>query len=210
MSYFFNTTKETIAFLRKLVSDNGGVEKVEDVSDSKIVSSTGESSTAAVSCIHEDGGKKAVFMKVSDGDLKANNIKVYTRGGVTLGPTYKVYYCNCASVLPRIEYAKDFCEWCRCKCCGGRRGDSLTKPGPSASDPRFLAYISSQQFDNEVNETEDATSESIRKFACDFLVANSSMIIFVASYFWAYGSLYRFCNVLSFFALLQLLRLLVA
>ena len=39
--------------------------------------------------------------------------------GVTLGSTYRVVWCSCATNL-RLKDQSEWCEWCKCSRCGGK------------------------------------------------------------------------------------------
>ena len=56
--------------------------------------------------------------------------------GVTLGSTYRVVWCSCATNF-RLKDQSEWCEWCKCPRCGGKgqkwaafnRGNDESLPG---------------------------------------------------------------------------------
>ncbi len=75
--------------------------------------------TSKSQCIHEDGGKYAVFEYIKDADAAVSEKCVAVAKGVTLGPTIRVVSCNCA-LDKALKKQADWCEWCLCRKCGGK------------------------------------------------------------------------------------------
>ena len=68
-------------------------------------------------CIHEDGGKYAIFEYIKDSDVTEQCVTVARN--VTLGPTIRVVSCNCA-LDKSLKNQSEWCEWCLCRKCGGK------------------------------------------------------------------------------------------
>lgn len=82
-------------------------------------SDTGTSSGSAP-CLHEDGGKAAIFERVESSDVSdVGTVPVEVKQGVFLGSTFRVVWCNCARDYTLKDIA-EWCDWCRCRKCGGK------------------------------------------------------------------------------------------
>ena len=101
-------------------------------------------------CIHEDGGRYAVFTPLTPSEIRTTNStmhSMYTQrgytdksisslavrshkwaeppteidpGSVTLGSTYKVISCGCFKDARLRDREEEWCSWCQCKFCGGK------------------------------------------------------------------------------------------
>jgi len=87
--------------------------------------------SGANGCVHEDGGKNAIFEQITV-DEQGQEVQTVAPN-VTLGSTYKVISCNCARDTSLTEIA-EWCSWCKCRKCGG-------KHLPAASKARFNAHF---------------------------------------------------------------------
>lgn len=63
-------------------------------------------------CLHEDGGRGAIFVETEKGSVSVGE-------GVTLGPGFRVIACDCPTLEPGAPAM--WCEFCSCVCdvCGG-------------------------------------------------------------------------------------------
>lgn len=78
-------------------------------------------------CLHEDGGKGAVFVETDEG-------RIAVGGGVTLGPGFRVVACDCPTREPAAP--STWCEFCRCVCptCGGCKEAAKAARRANAAD----------------------------------------------------------------------------
>lgn len=78
-------------------------------------------------CLHEDGGRGAVFVETDEG-------RVAVGGGVTVGPGFRVVACDCPRRQPAAP--STWCEFCRCVCgtCGGCKEAARASRRSNAAD----------------------------------------------------------------------------
>jgi hypothetical protein len=67
------------------------------------------------SCIHEDGGKDAIYEEI----IGNEDDQITICPDVVMGSTFRVISCNCSKNL-RLKLQSEWCEWCLCRKCGGK------------------------------------------------------------------------------------------
>lgn len=78
-------------------------------------------------CLHEDGGRNAVFEEVRRGAGHATVVSP----GVVLGATYRVVGCNCMDDKT-LKFQSEWCEFCLCRRCGGKNLPRAESAGPGS------------------------------------------------------------------------------
>jgi len=78
----------------------------------RALSFSSASSSSSSTCVHEDGGKFALFEEVQE---KAVSVSP----GVVLGATYRVVACACHADKT-LKFQSEWCEFCQCRKCGGK------------------------------------------------------------------------------------------
>lgn len=76
-------------------------------------------------CLHEDGGRNAVFEEVRRGHATV------VSPGVLLGATYRVVGCNCMDDKA-LKFQSEWCEFCLCRRCGGKNLPRAESTGAGA------------------------------------------------------------------------------
>jgi hypothetical protein len=76
--------------------------------------SASSSSSSSSTCVHEDGGKFALFEEVQEKEQA-----VAVSPGVVLGATYRVVACACHADKT-LKFQSEWCEFCQCRKCGGK------------------------------------------------------------------------------------------
>lgn len=97
------------------VNGEGCSKRASESADAELVTAALESPHghgACGKCLHEDGGRGAVFVETDRGMIPVG-------GGVTLGPGFRVVACDC--YRRESDSLSTWCEFCSCLCdaCGG-------------------------------------------------------------------------------------------
>ena len=118
--------------------------------------------TGNTTCVHEDGGKYAIFEKV---DSYLNN---HQNNDVVIGSTYKVVSCACYKDK-NLKFVSEYCDWCRCQKCGGNQIHNKNNDN---------SFTSSSGNNNNTNKSnEELVAEYLQMFNFTIDDINSDIIV---------------------------------
>lgn len=90
------------------------------------------------SCIHEDGGKDAVYEEII---VDEDDKQIVVFPNVIMGATFRVISCNCSKNV-RLKLQSDWCEWCLCRKCGGKNLPKVQKYDDDFINPQTMGDFS--------------------------------------------------------------------
>jgi hypothetical protein len=115
--------------------------------------------TGHTECIHEEGGKYAIFEKIEHYEQKKTDLDM------VVGSTYRVVFCQCFKDK-NLKFVSEYCDWCRCIKCGG-----------SKNNKNYDSSSNNNNYGNNNKTNEEMLNEFIDQFQFKIYEINPDLVI---------------------------------